>query len=264
MSLDWKTWLPAGALGGRIDRLLAEMLRSWSEAWFCNERTGPLGEIAVAARSGFPPGGGRWRSLDEGLALAIPEQAAGRLARIMLEAPPGSAPYSGSDRQVIEQLAAGCIDDLCARLARLARLGPEARWRAGDARPDELAGWLLCDIGVERREPLVRLFIEPGLAARLVKAGLPPSPPTNPLQPVPAGLARQSVGLSAFIGRCELTLADLAGLAEGDVIVLDREVDGAVDLAVDGRPVDGRCTVEQAGAALALRLSQIEFRVNEQ
>ncbi|MFT3736018.1 MAG: FliM/FliN family flagellar motor C-terminal domain-containing protein [Rhodocyclaceae bacterium] len=51
-----------------------------------------------------------------------------------------------------------------------------------------------------------------------------------------SALAMQKVSANALIGRCEISLADLATLAEGDTLVLDRKTDGDFTLMTgDGR-----------------------------
>jgi len=64
--------------------------------------------------------------------------------------------------------------------------------------------------------------------------------------------SRQHVG-DLSLGTARLTLADLAGLAIGDVVVLDRTDDQPLDLHVGDRPaLRGRFAESTAAIAIAI------------
>ena len=77
---------------------------------------------------------------------------------------------------------------------------------------------------------------------------------------IKAALAPQPVTMAASLGRCALTLADLAGLAEGDVLLFDRKIGAPLPIALDGGNRLGKCTVEQAGDNIQLRLLEAIIR----
>ena len=108
-------------------------------------------------------------------------------------------------------------------------------------------------------EPLIRVSIATQLAVALIKSLAPADAVSAPLRPVAEGLAKQPVQVSALVGRCALALSDFAGLAAGDLIVLDRELTRPLDLMLDHVAPSGRCTVEQEGDHLRLKIIATEF-----
>jgi hypothetical protein len=51
-----------------------------------------------------------------------------------------------------------------------------------------------------------------------------------------------------------MTMADLAGLAPGDIVVLDNASSAPLTLAVNGVPTPARCRLEQAGDGLCFKI----------
>jgi hypothetical protein len=254
--MPFRTWLPSGALGGgAVDRLLAETTGQWSDHWFARRLMRAVGETATLDRTEL----GRMRDLqlryvDAGLALALEDDAAIVIARMMLDEPPDRQPRTEADGELVERLAAGCIDDLCSRLASAFGLGRTPAWRRGgiDALPFEEA--CVFAFGPSEKAPTVRLLVSHERVAGIVRSSARPARKPAPLRPLAEALAKQSVGVSAVLGRCELSLGEFAGLAPGDVLVLDASTVGTLPLAIDGQPRPGRCAVEQEDGQLRLKI----------
>ncbi len=248
---SWQTWLPATVTGpGRVESVLAEVATAWSGKWFadvpaeCAERS-----LATVADWDF-----RWRVSDRGIAFGTGNEGEAGLAALMLDACGELGQPTARDTRVIEQLASACLEDLGGRLARIFDLGGDLRWRIQSGAGATLARPRLFEISAEVVSSLVFILVEPGLIATLVKATLGRTPPLTSLQPIDAALERQPVRIAGLLGQCELTLADLSGLVEGDVLVLDRRLDEPLDLTVNGVVKPGRCSVEQTGDGLALKI----------
>jgi flagellar motor switch protein FliN/FliY len=64
------------------------------------------------------------------------------------------------------------------------------------------------------------------------------------------------VSLSALVGRCELTVAELFALKEGAVLPLDRDTREPVDIYLDGRLV-GRAELVVVGDNFGLRIVEL-------
>jgi len=64
------------------------------------------------------------------------------------------------------------------------------------------------------------------------------------------------VSLSALIGRCEITVAELFALKEGAVLPLDRDTREPVDIYLDGRLV-GRAELVAVGDNFGLRIVEL-------
>lgn len=245
MNAPVSPWLPREALGdGRAERLIAPMLAEWSRTWFARARPAPL----VAAAEAAPDAD--WRGRSEGIAFAADAAARLRLAGLMLDTDPVAEGLRPADRDLIERLCDAALGDLGKRLARGFGLAEAPAWTP-QAAPG--AGGLTLAVGSEER-PLFHLYVSDGLLAGLIKRActVPDRPPR--LSPLAVPLAAQPVGLSAALGRCSLTLAELAGLGEGDVLVLDRPLDRPLELVVEGAKRTSRCTLDQEGERLRLRL----------
>jgi len=249
----WRAWLPDSALGaGGLDQALADAARQWSTKWLARKSVRPLGTLAAAR---MPPGeGARWLVLDDDVAIAISDAAADRLAMLMLGESMPPATVADADRGVLGRLIDAALQDLCRHIAEALGFSPETRWRelgAGEVSSIDR----MCQLGVDTATPLLHFAVATDVLIARAKARAGRSPMRERVRPVAAGLAAQQVDISASLGRCALTLADLAGLGVGDVLVLDRTAEAPLALSVNGAPVRrGTCSVQRDGDCLALKL----------
>jgi hypothetical protein len=253
-----RTWLPSGALGGgAVERLLAETSAKWSDHWFARRLMRRVGECASLDRSEL----GRIRDLqlryvEGGLALALEDDARLVIARMMLDEPADRAAQTEADEALVEKLATACVDDLCTRLALAFGLGRTPAWRRGGVDALPFAEACVFALGPSDNAPTIRVLVGHELAAGIVRSSARPGRKPAPLRPLAEALGRQDIGLSAVVGRCELSLADFAGLSPGDVLVLDAATGGTLPLAIDGVARSGRCAVEQENGQLRLKIMQ--------
>jgi len=253
--MNWNPWLPEEALAdGATDRLLAEMLGRWSEKWFAHQVVRPLGTLSRTGAAEAPGGAAEARFLDDGLAVTFDSAATRTIAAMMLDAAEEKGTLTERDSQVVTRLAAAAVDDLCVRLSQMFRLPADARWRTGPVGAVPLDDVRSCALGIADREPLIHILVETRLMVGLVRCRIPPAPQPRPLQPISAGLGSQLLTVSALLGRCDLTLSELADLAIGDVLVLDRQLADPLSLVVDGQAKEASCTVEQEGEQLRLAI----------
>lgn len=258
MNMACRTWLPSGALGGgAVDRLLAETSGQWSDHWFARQLMRRVGESASLDRTEL----GRMRDLqlrhvEAGLALALEDDSPIVIARMMLGESADREARTEADEELVERLASACIDDLCARLAIAFGLGRSPAWRRGGIEALPFAEACVFALGPSDNAPTIRVLVGHELAAGIVRSSAKPGRQPAPLRPLAEALGRQSVGVSAVVGRCELSLGEFAGLAPGDVLVLDAATDGALPLAINGVPRSGRCAVEQENGQLRLKIMQ--------
>ncbi len=253
--MPFRTWLPSGALdGGAVERRIAETAEQWSAHWFARRLMRGVGESAWLDQAEL----GRLRDLqlrfaEGGLALALEDDSWMVIARMMLDEPADREADTPADEQLVERLAAACVDDLCDRLAAAFGLG-RAAWRRGaiDALPFPEA--CIFALGPSEKAPTLRVLVARDLVAGTVKSSATPGRKLPPLRPLTEALARQNIGLSALVGRCELSLGELAGLASGDVLVLDAAAGDALPLAIDGVARSGRCEIEQEAGQLRLKI----------
>ena len=255
---DARAWLPEPALDPAVvEPMLAAAVESWSRKWFARRpvrrlgplRRGPAGRETFAAEI--------WHRLEDGLSLAVGRRL--EIAGAMLDHAVVERTLSPADRAVLDGLAAGCIDDLRQRLCDLLRLPPDAAWQSRETPPAiEPDAWS-CLLGQDDGEPLVRLVLSHDLFVGLVKlSARTPAPPLR-LRPVAEGLAAQPVAVSAFLGGCQLPLAEIAALVPGDVLVLDRDLDEALELALDDGGRSGGCALHLESGQLLLKLTSPFF-----
>ena len=253
-----RTWLPSGALGsGAVDRLLAATTGEWSDHWFARRLMRGVGESASLDRA--EPG--RMRDLqlrysEGGLALALEDDAADVIARLMLGEPADRRAQTEADAQLVERLATACLDDLCDRLAKAFGLVRAPAWRRGGIETLPFAEARVFAFGPSDTEPTVRILVAHELAAGIIRSSAKPGRKPAPLRPLAEALARQNIGLSAVVGRCELSLGEFAGLAPGDVLVLDASTGATLPLAINGVARPGRCALEQDNGQLRLKIVQ--------
>ena len=257
MNMPFRTWLPSGALGGgAIDRLLAETISQWSDHWFARRLMRGIGESASLDRAEL----GRMRDLqlrftEGGLALALEDDAMMVIARMMLDESDDRHARTVADEELVERLATACIEDLCTRLAGTFGLARGTAWRRGGMDSLPFAEARVFALGPSEKAPTIRVLVSHDLVAGIVRSSATPAhKPAVPLRPLAEALAKQKIGLSALIGRCELSLGDFAGLAQGDVLVLDAATDAKLPLAIDGVARSGRCAVEQEDGQLRLKI----------
>lgn len=255
MNMPFRAWLPSGALdGGAVERRIAETTQSWSAHWFARRLMRGVGKGAWLD----PAHPGRLGDLqlrfaEGGLALALEDDGWMVVARMMLDEPADREASTPADEQLVERLATACVDDLCNRLAVAFGLGGAA-WRRGAIGALPLAEACVFALGPTEKSPAIRVLVSRDLVAGLVTSSATPVRKLPPLPPLADALAKQKVGLSALVGRCELSLGDLAGLACGDVLVLDAATGGALPLAINGVARSGRCKVEQEEGQLRLKI----------
>ena len=257
MQKKHRSWLPEAALQtGRVDNLLAEVARAWSATCFARANARARAAVTPLPTHVDLGGGGTWLTLDRHLALGISAGSHLALASMMLDAPNPPDGLTEADQQLIDTLSAACLDDLGRRIAEMFVLPAASRWStcATSAMPtiEEPRG---CSLGVETRAPLIRIVSSTEQIVALTRAALPAPTARSALRPFSAGLSSQNVTVSASLGRAVITLADMAGLNKGDVLVFDSQADSPLAIAVNGKPASrGRCTVVETNGDLHLKL----------
>jgi hypothetical protein len=254
---EYRPWLPEAALsGGAVDGLLSTALREWSAHWLARANARPLGTVTPLPSYADLGTGAVWLTLDRDVAIGIPEESRLTLLRLFLDLPPREESVTEADRQLITSLSTLCLDDLCRRLAEMFAPKGVARWTTTDASVmPALAEPRGCAFGVETRSPLIRFVASTAAIINLTRSRLPARPARPALRPISAALASQQVTISAALGRSTITLADMAGLSEGDVLVFDEDMGTPLAIALDGTPVSGgRCTIVEANNRLHLKL----------
>ncbi len=248
MTASFRPWLPANTAAPQLALgALADMADGWSREWFAGEGLRAAGALVrIDARGELRKT--VWHAHDGGLAIGISAPGTAAIGAQVLGVAVGERP--AADAALLETVGSECLDDLKRRAAAMLRLS-EKGWtpadgqRAGPVHRLEIAG--------PARNPVLTLELSADLFVALVKSKLPPALAPAPLGKPAEALAALPVSLSALLGRSAITVAELSGLATGDVLVLDRALDAPLPLAIDGTPAArGACTVSDDGTALKI------------
>ncbi|WP_448661551.1 FliM/FliN family flagellar motor C-terminal domain-containing protein [Sphingomonas sp. CJ20] len=234
-------------------RALADLVESWSGEWFAEERMRVAGALARVAAPRIESRKTVWHGCDEGVAIGLPPSGTTALGALVLGVATAIDQRNPQDITLLEALGKACLQDLKSRLAQRLALD-SAVWRESEGRAGE-GPVVRLEIVTATRGLVVQVDLSASCFARLVRRTLPDPPAGAPLGSGGTALARISVSLSASLGRSRISVAELAGLGCGDVLVLDQPTDAALPLAVGGVPLArGRCTVVEGERGPALRI----------
>jgi flagellar motor switch/type III secretory pathway protein FliN len=233
------------------------MVDGWSSVWFAGEGLRAVGALARIAEPRTELRKMQWHGCDAGVAIGVPVAGAAAIGALVLALAPRGADRPRADLDVLEQVGGECLDDLKARVGATLALPSGTVWRVADEPRHRGEGFRRIEIAGPSRSLVLALELGAERFARFVKAKLPLPPAMAPIPAPDAALAQLRVQVSAELGRCAITVAELAALAEGDVVILDRALDAALPLSIEGRRArTGACMVVERAGAPALEISQ--------
>jgi flagellar motor switch/type III secretory pathway protein FliN len=248
-------WLPPGpATGPRVRDALEGGVAAWAGKWFADAR---LSVSAIEPRSEGAPGvANGWLLLGDTVAVPADSPEAIRLAGMALGADPENLVLSEPDRDILGRLATAILADLGTLLATA--LGRKVHAEdMGTATADPLGGdaGIVIHILDARARALTRAVVPLAALVPFVRAGIP-ARPGPALSSVVRAVERTSARIEVRLGETRLSLADLTGLAAGDVLVLDRTVQAGarVSLAAGDRTI-ASAAVGAHGATTLLTLA---------
>lgn len=262
MNAQVRPWRPLSSLDlDRIRDAAVGAFDAWLARWIARLPAG-TSEAAYVAASAQPArvDALAWR-IGHDLHIATSESAMHKAALLALDLA-GVAPAIELDevRMVIDALRTRIADDLAASMAsaymqtaaeRLAGRLPEGR------DPPLILELRRPGTGIE-----LALHVDRAWAASF-PLDRPPSSPQASLATRAQALEDSHVTVAAVLGRCELTVAELAQLAVGDVVTCDTHVDAAIDLSLispsgHGGPVVAKARPGRAAGHWAFLISDIE------
>lgn len=245
-----RAFLPQGALeDGTLARALDEIVSSWAQHWFVENKP-------IETRQSYAPEMTQLAlpalvNTNRSLMIVIDDANAVALASALLGAPIGWPKLRNGDKGFACDLAGHALGEL---LQRLARRCHQPRDHKMLQRPPATP-WTL-RLSVARGTLGFDIYLSLD-ATILARRG--PMAPARPLarHAREEALSRQPLNLSVMLGRSRLRLAELSTIAAGDVLILDRGPDDAVDLAVGNRSTaDFNGAIERRDGGLHLRLLQ--------
>jgi len=238
LTIGWRPWLPAG-FADRMDvrSALSDEVTNWASAWFASPC---LGAVDF----------GRSQVVGDGpVVLAIDAADQLQLAALAADVTDPIEALSGADRTLLRGLGDEMFADLRRRLQAL--LAPTAENGFGGADVE-------MRLGPKGLRPSLRIGLAEttlvGLAKRLME---PPAPASGPLETMTSALTETRLTVDATLGKVDLTLGDLRGLATGDVLVLDTPLDGKIGLSLSGSETQfATALLSQTGDDMTLTVSR--------
>ena len=237
MSTNVREWLPPGAAeSGAARRLVDEAVGQWSAKWFVRAEAVAAGH--ATARGAAPRRQSGWRSAG---AVATSQSAAEalRLAGLALGADPEQLVLSEADRDLIDRFSAMVAADLASSLEQ--GFGIDAAAAAAAPAEDPFAGdgGLAFTVSDRAERPLLQVAIPAAALVPFLKGAMAaPRRRGAPVARLGRAFESTPVAIEARLGTTTLPLGELAGLAVGDVLILDRMVEEGAELAFarSGRP----------------------------
>jgi flagellar motor switch/type III secretory pathway protein FliN len=250
-------WLPANAAAPRLAQAAAaDAVEAWSREWFADAGLRTSGTFARIADPRAELRKTSWHDCEGGLAIGVPEAGIAALGAAVLGIASGSRERPAADVELLDRVGGECLEDLKRRAAALLGLARGAVWTVAEAAGRGGAVHRL-DIADPGRGVVLTLELGACQFARFAKAKLPPPRPAGPLGRPEDALAALPVRVAAALGPCSITVAELARLVPGDVLVLGRAVAAPLPFALGGRPARrGTCTVVEAADGIALKVTQ--------
>lgn len=250
-----RNWLPTNALErGAARERIAGTVEAWSREWFAGPPLTVSGLQAIMS----PPAGSDdqpWRT-GRAAALRCAPRAARRLVdRSLGQRRPEAAP-SEADRLLLDAFEQRLLDDLVLRLdAALEVDDADGRRPVPTARdPFGGDGGALVQLGEPSGESLATLAIPLDRLLGLIPRKAPNHRLTPPVR-IADALGPLRLQVEASLGRVELTLPELRGIAEGDILVLDTPLTGSAELVMaDGVTRIARAALVETEGRMALSI----------
>lgn len=254
-----RDWLPSGVI---TDDVVLETVKQavarWSERWF----TGTYATVAaVKPVSGDPRNekdDAGWRVWRTAIAVRGSRPAMSRAVDKALDITAPIPALTEADQNLISGFERKLLEDLAQEIEQAFGLPGEIRsdpQKVHDPLADE--GGLLATVTDPAGREILTLAVPADVIVAKVKAHLgPPRRRAEVLEPLVKPLGSVNVAIEALVGGVELTLAELGDLAVGDVLILDRTLDQAVEIAgVEGREVFAKANLTSMDDGIALVFS---------
>lgn len=248
-----RSWLPAGAVLPPVAKgAFMAMADGWSAAWFAVDPPRVHGVFVRVAWSGELRNTD-WHCCDGGLAIGISAGGQEAIGAAVLDLSPDS-PWTEADRALFVRIGGDCLDDLKRRAAMLFA-GEAAAWRTQE-RVDPGQPVHRIRIADPHNSFTATIEVSADCFARFVKGKLAPVP-RQEIGGGDAALSALPVTLAVAVGGCSVTVAELATLAQGDVLLLDRALEAPLPLMVAGAVARrGSCTLSQSDDRVALKITE--------
>ena len=254
---DVRSWVPSDTSSATLDAGIADALGDWWRAWFVVPMSAVCG-LAVPVVRPIPLGETSWY-LVEGRAIAIglPAPGVARLGALALDLD-WSAERPAAEIALFDEVGTECLDDLKRRLSSPLGLSGATKWSGPALQRQWHGASRRAEVSDRAGQVQIAIELSEPQFATMAKAQLAPRQPMPALDTLDGPVGALEVDLSALLGRCDLTLAELRDLAPGDTLLLDRRLDQSLPIFVEGSSADiGNATLVHAKEALSLHINQV-------
>jgi flagellar motor switch/type III secretory pathway protein FliN len=218
-----REWLPKGAFEESAIKLaLAEPIAQWSKCWFSREQA-----LVSLVRTNFVPLTERaQKSAFSSTQTVIEWSKRGKryLLENALDVQLSDLGLIDGDRRVMEAFATAVIEDLDKKLSSVLGNNPVSDRDARVCVTLEIAGHDMAMVTLSQNALIPLLKKQLGGSRRSEAA----------LRGRTKALGPTTVQVEGILGDAELAMADLKGLEIGDVLVLNRQLNQAIDLRLSG------------------------------
>lgn len=245
-------WLPADlATRDPIRTRVETVIADWGARWFPRHGARAASFEAISARAASGGSGEGWIIPRKAIGVSCSKAARTRLTGWALDLPVEPVGLTAADAALLEGLQTRLLNDLVDTL--------EAALDIGDGEkggPFRRLGGAVVAITDVRGSALLSIAIPFTAVAALCRSALPAaSRKPGALAARRAALGSTRVRLEATLGRAEIGLSDLRGLAPGDVLVLNSRTDEPIELALAGsNGVVGHAKLSDVDGRISLTL----------
>jgi hypothetical protein len=221
-------WLPPSALAdARIRKIFSDEAGRWNDRWFAGRLEFTIGEFvaATAARRSISATG-EWRAIGSGFACYWNDEQALALAKNVLDANQSPHQIAGADSELLQSVAHDVTADLATAFGKATGLSKDSVFDNGIF--ENYGGLQIVLNTPKKTEPQLKLAVPIGVAAALRKSVMARPQLPEPLKGgLTDGFDKEHVAVAVHLGQATLSAQSLWGLAPGDVIVLEKDMDAA-------------------------------------
>jgi len=245
-----REWLPAEAVTGSVVRnALDTIIAEWAGLWFIDRVIRSVSLELSGKRDVTKLQAGPY-IVGDVVTLECSAGAGALLVGWALSGEMDSLVVGEADRQLCDAFEERLLRDLVTRIE--AGLGQQGLPSAAYAEPKGL----VLGIGDNRGKPMLSLAIpfRAGLSFARKAMGARRQAEAELVSPVRA-LGSTRIVLEASLGRADIAIEDMQGLAPGDVVILDKSLTDPADLSLAGSSVVAvRAAVTVADSGITLTL----------
>lgn len=250
-----RSWLPLDVVTREpVTSKISQAVADWSARWFVRTRVTATRFSAQAAVGQVESG---WRGSSQSLAIKASPAAAGRLLDAALDARIELLEITVADRRLLDLVEISLFDDLLLQVQQaLGIVDQRTDEPLSAASPYGQSGGLRVILTDTEGSDLLTLAIPYEVLLPHCITSLGQERPTSSrLESLGSAVGASSVAIEAKLGSVEVPLKDLGDLAPGDVLVLDKTLEGDLDICLAGSDrLVARARLTQVDGQVALIL----------